>query len=140
MLNRRTLEHLTLLAVLALAFWLRVTDLGRNSLWYDEILQVRIAAGALSDFLPQLAQNAAMPLDYLIERVMLSVGPAEFILRFPAALLSTLAVALIYRMGKLLFNGIVGVMASACLAVASFAIFYAQEARPYSLYLILTLA
>lgn len=127
-------------AILGLAFFLRVLDLGRNSLWYDEILQLRIAGGSLPDFINELAKNAAMPLDYLIERVVLQFGSGEFMLRFPAAALSTLSVALLYRLGRSWFGRLEGGLASLFLAASSFSILYAQEARPYSLYLLLVLA
>ncbi|HZQ06894.1 MAG TPA: glycosyltransferase family 39 protein [Anaerolineae bacterium] len=136
----RSLTRTTLLVILALAFFLRVADLGRNSLWYDELLQLRAASDNLAALVPQLELSAAMPLDYLIERFMLLLGANEFILRFSAATFSTLAVAVLYRVGKAMFNTSAGLLASAFLAVASFAVFYAHEARPYTLYMLLTLA
>ncbi len=137
---KRSKERWLLFALLAGAFFLRVWELGRESLWYDEILQAQIAGGPLADFFPQLILHAAMPLDYLIERVVLALGANEFLLRFPAAAFSTLAVAAMYRVGRIMFGRTVGILAAAFLAVSSFAIFYAHEARPYSLYLLCALA
>jgi len=139
-MSSRSLTRTPLLLILALAFFLRVADLGRNSLWYDELLQLRAASGNLTDLVSQLELNAAMPLDYIIERFMLSLGANEFILRFSAATFSTLAVAVLYRVGKAMFSTSAGWLAAVFLAVASFAIFYAHEARPYTLYMLLTLA
>lgn len=139
-MSTRTFERLSLWFVLTFAFLLRVWDLGRNSLWYDEILQAEVAGGNLNNFVPALILNAAMPLDYLIERVVLLVGTNEFLLRFPAAAFSTLAVAVLYKVGCAMFGRVTGIVASAFLAVSSFAVFYAHEARPYALYMLLTLA
>jgi tetratricopeptide (TPR) repeat protein len=134
------MERTALLCILGLAFFLRVVDLGRDSLWYDEILQAQVAAGNLATFIPQLELHAAMPLDYIIARGILALGASEFLLRFPAAASSTVAVAVLYRVGRLYFGGGAGVVAAAFLAVSSFAVTYAHEARPYTLYLLLTLA
>lgn len=134
------LERISLYVLVALAFFLRVWDLGRSSLWYDEILQAQIARGALAEIFPQLVLHAAMPLDYFIERLLLALGTNEFLLRFPAAAFSTLAVVVLYRIGRLMFGRAVGIISAAFLAASSFAVLYAHEARPYSLYLLLTLA
>lgn len=139
MLLTNKLTSALLLFILALSFLLRATGLGYASLWYDEILQARIELGDLGALLNEIAQHAAMPLDYIIGRVAFQLGSAEFILRFPALVFSTLSVAVLYRLGKLLFGRMEGLVAALLLAVSSFAIIYAQEARPYSLYLLLTL-
>lgn len=118
--------------IIAAAFFLRVWDLGRNSLWYDEILQVQAVAGSLEHLYNELIVNAAMPLDYLIERGMLALGANEMVLRFPAAVFGTLAVVVLYQLGRAMFGTATGVLAAAFLAVSGFAVFYAHEARPYS--------
>lgn len=139
-MSSRTIERLLLGLVLLLGFGLRVWDLGRNGLWYDEILQAQIAGGALTDFFPQLIANAAMPLDYLVARAVMAVGSSEFLLRFPAAAFSTLAIAVIYALARRMFGKTTALLASAFMAVSGFAVFYAHEARPYSLYLLLVTA
>src|SRR4051794_33627772 len=92
-MSSRAQERLIVGLILAFAFLLRVWDLGRNSFWYDEILQVTVAGGKPENFFPELVVHAAMPLDYLIERAVLGLGTNEFLLRFAAAAFSTLAVA-----------------------------------------------
>lgn len=137
---RRSRYLLALCALVAIAFLLRVIDMGRSSLWYDEIIQAQIAGGPLSSVFPRLIDNAGMPLDYLIERAMLALGSNEFILRFPAAAFSTLAVVVLYRVGRAMFGPAPGMVAAALLSISSFAIYYAREARPYSLYLLFVTA
>lgn len=135
----RIQERWLLYALLAFAFLLRVWDLGRSSLWYDEILQANAAGGPLDDFFPQLILHAAMPLDYVIERALLILGANEFLLRFPSAAFSTLAVAIAYKLARAMFGQMTGIIAAAFLSVSSFAVLYAHEARPYSLYLFFAL-
>lgn len=138
-MSRSTLERVTLFTMLLSAFFLRVLDLGGNSLWYDELLQVRIAQASLSEIIAALQPHAAMPLDYFVTRAMLGLGTNEFILRFPACAFSTLSVAVIYSVGRRMFSSPAGLLSAAFLAVSSFAVTYAHEARPYSLYLLFTL-
>ncbi len=139
-MSTRTLERLTLGVILASAFFLRMWDLGRNGLWYDEILQAQAVTGTLEKFVSELIVHAAMPLDYVIERGVLYLGANELLIRFPAAAFSTLAVVVMYKLARALFGHTTGIIAAAFLAVSSFAIFYAHEARPYSLYMLLVLA
>lgn len=135
-----TRERWILVLILLFAFLLRMWDLGRNSLWYDEILQVQIAGGAPENFLPGLELNAAMPLDYVVERGVLTLGTNELLLRFMAAAASTLAVVVLYKLGRAMFGELMGLVAAAFLAVASLAVLYAHEARPYSFYMLFALA
>lgn len=121
-------------AILLGAFFLRAWDLGHASLWYDEILEVQIASATPANFIAGLEVNAAMPLDYVIMRFVLTLGTNEFLLRFVAAAASTLAVGAIYSLGRMMFGRTTGLVGAAFLAVSSFAVLYAHEARPYALY------
>ncbi len=139
-MSSRTLERVTLGVILGFAFFLRMWDLGRNGLWYDEILQAQAVVGTSQEFIDQLIVHAAMPLDYVIERGVLTLGTNELLLRFSSAAFSTLAVAVMYKLARAMFGHTTGIFAAAFLAVSSFAVFYAHEARPYSLYMLLVLA
>src|SRR5215212_5734732 len=107
-MSSRTFERITLGAILLCAFFLRMWDLGRNGLWYDEILQAQAVVGTLNDFVSQLILNAAMPLDYVIERGVLVLGTNELLLRFPAAAFSMLAVVVLYKLGRAMFGRTTG--------------------------------
>ncbi len=126
-----------------LAFGLRLHQLGRRSLWYDELLQVDIAQGPLLEIGSQLSLHAAMPLDYLLLHGWLGLGRSEFWVRWPALCFGTLAVPLIYALARRLFKGRtgrrVGLLAAALLTPAAFAVQYSQEVRPYALLTMLTL-
>ncbi|HZY45742.1 MAG TPA: glycosyltransferase, partial [Anaerolineae bacterium] len=76
---------------------LRFINLGRDSFWYDELLQVNIAANHLPLLLSKMAENSAMPLDYLLTHGMLLLGRSEFWLRFPAAMWGLLTLPLMYQ-------------------------------------------
>ncbi len=111
----------------------RLVNLGRDSFWYDELLQVNIAGHDVSTILSKLFENAAMPLDYFITHVMLIFGRSEFWLRFPAAMWGLLTLPIVYQIGRRLFDRSVGVLAAALLAIIGVHTFFSQELRPYAL-------
>lgn len=122
-----------------LAFALRLYNLGGPSLWYDELLQLDIAQGPLTQIGPKLERHAAMPLDYYLLHGWIELGRQETWVRFPALIFGTLAVPLIYVLATRMFNRTVGYLAAILLTWSSFAILYSQEARPYALLTFLVL-
>ncbi len=126
-------------AILIAAFALRVHALGAKSLWYDELRQVEVAQQPLANFTPALLAHAARPLDYLVTHWLLRFGQQEFWLRAPALLWGTLAVAVLFALARRWFGRRTALWAMALLAASPFAVQYAQEQRPYALYLLLSL-
>ena len=74
-----------------------------------------------------------LPLYYLLVRPWISVGKSEFVLRFFSTLWATISIPLIARLGYRLGGARVAVLAAFMLAVSPFHIWYAQEARTYTL-------
>ncbi|MEM7347357.1 MAG: glycosyltransferase family 39 protein, partial [Chloroflexota bacterium] len=135
-------NHSAFLVVIGLTlvgFALRVHQLGATSLWYDELLQTDISQGPITEILPQLERHAALPLDYYLLYGWIKLGRSEFWVRWPALFFGTLAIPLVYILGKFLFSRRVGLIAALLLSISSFAIQYSQEARPYALLLTLVL-
>jgi uncharacterized membrane protein len=79
-----------------------------------------------------------MGLYYCLLRLWVNLGESEFVLRSLSALAGVLAVGLVYVLGKRLFDTKVGLIGAALLATNSFHIQYSQEARAYSLMVLLT--
>ncbi len=131
--------RLWLALILLAAFTLRVHALGAKSLWYDELRQIEVAQHRLADFPPELAKHSARPLDYWLTHYLLIAGHQEFWLRFPAALWSTLGVALMFPLARRWFNQRTALIAATLLAAAPIGVQYAQELRPYAFYLLVTL-
>ena len=130
---------LLVLGVTWLAFLLRLHQLGRPSLWYDELLELDIAREPLLEIAPQLIRHAAMPLDYYLLHGWVMLGRQESWVRFPALFCGVLAVPLTYALARCLFNRWLGVLAATLLAISPFAIRYSQEARPYALLMVCVL-
>jgi len=133
-------RFLAIFTICGLAFGLRVARLGAQSLWYDEGLSVYLAS------LPPLAtiQVSAItdhpPLHALLLGAWMQVaGRSEFAIRFLSLWWSVLAVAFTWRVGRKLLTDAIGAVAALLMAASAFAVWYAQEARGYSLLLALTL-
>jgi len=128
-----------LLSILILAALLRLLQLGSESLWYDEAVTVAIVRLDWEAFWKVLSHfEANMGLYYCLLRLWVNLGESEFVLRSLSALTGVLAVGLVYVLGKRLFDTKVGLMGAALLATNSFHIQYSQEARGYSLMVLLT--
>lgn len=129
--------RLACLAVVLVGFGLRVYELGRQSLWYDEGFSVWLARQALpavafGDFNPPLYYGV---LHFWIQ----AAGLSEFAVRYPSAFFGVVAVALTFALGSALFGPPAGVVGAALAAVSPFLIWYSQEARMYALAVLLAL-
>ncbi len=123
---------LSLIILLALA--LRVFQLGRQSLWYDEGVSAYMTRLSLAEMMRWTAHDIQPPLYYLILRLWASLfGDGEFSLRFPSLVFGLLTVPLIYMVGKRLFDRIAGLAAAALAALSPLYLWYSQEARMYTL-------
>jgi len=131
-----------ILLLTLISFALRLACLGRQSLWYDEAFSLAVAHAEPSVFWAALLSDGVHPPGYyfLLREGLAFFGASEFALRFLSAVAGTLAVPLMWRLGRALGNGRWGLAAGLLLALNPFALWYAQEARMYSLLLCLTIA
>jgi len=128
-----------ILSILILAALLRLLQLGSESLWWDEAVTVAIVRLDWGAFWKVLSHfEANMGLYYCLLRLWVNLGESEFVLRSLSALTGVLGVGLVYVLGKRLFDTKVGLIGAALLATNSFHIQYSQEARAYSLMVLLT--
>ena len=66
------------------------------------------------------------------------VGTEPFALRLLSVVFGTLAVALVYVLGRRLVSSQVGLIAAALMTLSAFAVYYSQETRMYTLALAIT--
>ncbi len=128
-----------LLAILLLAFTLRVWNTGSLLMWGDEGFSVYSSNHSLYAITFEGKDvDPHPPLYYYLLHVWLPVGGyAEFAVRFLSVFFGTATVALVFALGKKLFDARVGLLASALLSIAPFAIHYSQEVRMYALVIFL---
>ncbi|MEP3427238.1 MAG: glycosyltransferase family 39 protein [Roseibium sp.] len=123
-----------LLLILGIAAFLRLRDLSRTSLWYDEAVSWSQSTGSLSDLLASVAADNYPPLHNIVLWLSMPLlGDSETALRLPSAILGSLAVWLLYLIGKEIAGRNVGLLAAALLTVSPFHIWYSTEARMYAL-------
>jgi uncharacterized membrane protein len=124
------------------AFLLRVLNLAGQSLWRDEVDAIRFSNWSFEQLLASLLREGHNgPLFFLLLRPWRTLaGNSEFALRYPSALLGVLAVPLGYILARRLgFDRRVGLLFSLLLATSPYLIWYGQEAKMYSLLLVLVL-
>jgi mannosyltransferase len=130
--SRRNL--IALLVIVALAFALRVSDLGRQSLWYDEGVSAYLTTLSLPALTQWTADDIQPPLYYyLLAGWTHLFGRSEAALRWPSLLFSLLSVPLAWYAGRRLFSPLAGIAAALLFAISPLHIWYAREARNYAL-------
>ena len=154
-------SRFTPIAVIFLAFLIRLNSLTFQSLWRDEVDAICFAQAPLRAAWPETAQSftptcppdipdlvAAFtrpgfngPLYFLLLRGWIDVaGYSEFALRFLSLLCGVISVALLIALGARLFNRAVGLIAGALLAFSAYQVWYSQETKMYTLITMLALA
>jgi hypothetical protein len=84
-------------------------------------------------------EDNAMPLYYLVLHVWLWVGDSEFILRSLSLIFAASSVAAVWLLGTTVFGRRVGLLSALIMATVPLLIGYAQEARGYTLVLLLSI-
>ena len=138
--ERITKYGLALLAIVLIGLFLRVYQLGTQSIWYDESYSIWLSKLAVPQMVQTIAGAAQPPLYYLLLHYWMMVfGTSESAVRLLSALFGVLAIPMIYVVGRQLFNKEVGLVGALILALSSFNIWYSQETRMYSLMVLLAL-
>ena len=124
-----------LLGLIGLGFALRLYQLDRNSLWFDEIVITFRATLPLMNGLYSLLGGGMqlLPLEQWITKAWLVVGNSDWLVRFPPVIFGVLTIPMMYKLGRSYFAERVGLFAAVLLTINPFQIWYAQENRSYSL-------
>ncbi len=134
-LNRSRAAIFLATGLLLVAFLIATVDLRRDSLWNDEAWTAwAIRSPYVRDMLQRVEADVHPPLYFLLigipERF---TGDSVLALRWPSALFSMIALAVTYALGKQIVDRRTGLIALTLLGTASFFVYYAREARMYSL-------
>lgn len=124
--------------VFILAAVLTFLFLDKKSLWLDEVFSVTMAQQDWTTLLRVLSEGEAnMGLYYILLKWWVNLGQSEFVVRSLSVLFALATVPMSYALGARLFGSRVGIITALLLTVNAFFIRYAQEARGYSLVLLL---
>jgi mannosyltransferase len=124
--------------ITSLAGVLRFHSLAAKSFWFDEGVSVAIARLDWYNFARILwRREANMSLYYLLLHYWLYFGSSEYFVRTLSVLFAIASVPATYLLGRRLFDSRVGLTAAALVAVNAYHVQYSQEARSYSLMVLL---
>jgi mannosyltransferase len=132
---------LVALAIVAVAFGLRVYHLASQSLWYDEAFSVYLAGMGFGEIIARTAADIHPPLYYVLLHVwMLAAGSGEFALRFLSLVFGVLTAPVLFQVSRRLLRSQfaeappgAGLVTTAIAAIAPLYVWYSQEGRMYSL-------
>lgn len=131
---RFKLQFVLLLAIVLLAFALRLYRLDAQELWGDE--SASVMARRLSEIQVLLGRTDVHPPLYFfnLREAMLVFGESLFAIRFVSVLWSVLAIPLVYRLGqRAMKSDAAGILTALVTAVSALQVLYAQEARMYAM-------
>lgn len=134
MTARTRLPFFAMLAIVLMAGLFRWHMLGAQSLWYDEGASFGQSQRGVLDVVANVRNNVHMPL-YFVSLALWEdlTGSSEFSLRALSVLFSLVSLSFSYAIGRRLYGAWVGVLTGALVALNSFSISYAQEARMYAM-------
>ncbi len=125
-------------AILLSGLFLRLHNLGGQSLWLDEVLSVKYANLNMSQIF--LLHDTSPPIYYILLHWWTHLfGISEASVRFPSVICGFLSILMMYKIGKRLFDANTGQIGALLMAFSVFHIQYSQEARTYSLSVLLTI-
>lgn len=127
--------------VLALAAALRLGHLGAENFWIDEVFSLGQTAPPLeqvAEYWDLDDQGTTRPLGLVLLHWIRAFGTSEFLARLPFAIVSVLDVAALYLLARELVDRRTSLTAALFLALMPIHVWYAQEARWYAQWALLT--
>ena len=132
--------RLYLILILAVALFLRLYHIGFEDIWIDEATSLYYAQKPLFENIQWIASDAGLPLYNIILGNWITLfGISAVSVRLISSIAGVLAVLCIAFLGRQMYSDKVGLLSSALLAVSPLAIRYSQEARCYSLFLLISI-
>jgi mannosyltransferase len=128
-------ERWGIAALIAVGVLLRLYRLGIEPLWLDEAASLTLARLPLSmiwSWAPTV-DPANPPLYYALLHLWLRVGDTETVLRLLSVMLGAMTIPVVYLLGRCLAGRAAGLLAALLFATSPLHVWYAQDARPYTL-------
>jgi hypothetical protein len=118
-----------------------VRILATRGIWLDEATSIHQAQMSLGDLLGSLrSTDVHPPLHHVVLWGTVRIlGTGELAVRAPSLIAATALIPLLYAAGRDIYDRRAGLAAAALATVAPFAVWYAQEARMYALFMLFAL-
>jgi mannosyltransferase len=138
----RSARWITLIVCFVMGTMLRLAHLTSKPFWFDECFSVELARLDWRNFLHLLWwRETNMSLYYVLLRGWLGIvpfyGQSEFFIRSLSVAIAVATLPAIYWLARLLYDRRVALVATALFTANAYSVRYAQEARSYSLFLLL---
>lgn len=131
---------LLLLLMMAAGFLLRFHRIDAESFWLDEVYSWHLASNDLLSIVRgSVGDRHTPPLYYALLHCWMLLGRSDLFLRLFSALLGLFCIPLFYSLGRLVADRKTGLFAAFVATAAPFLVYYGQEARGYTLLLLLVL-
>jgi len=129
-----------IIAVIGLA--LRLTELGKQSLWLDEMTSIQVALKPLEKILTgQGFDNFTPPLYYVLLHFWSRLVPlTEVTLRLPSAIIDFCNIFLLIALSRRFISKTATFLVVSAYAISPFMLYYSQEGRMYTLAVFFALA
>jgi 4-amino-4-deoxy-L-arabinose transferase-like glycosyltransferase len=127
------IPHLPAILLVVAGVFLRLLFLGKNDLWNDE------AASFIFSWVSPVTQNPPF-YNILLKGWISFFGSSEFSLRLPSVIFSSGSLIVLYLFTLRLFDRPTALVALLLCCLSPFQLWYAQEARSYTLILLLGLS
>lgn len=136
----RTAARWWVVAITILAAVLRVYGID-GELWLDEV-NARLLyrdASPVQIFVSYVTSNNHLLYTLLVKLVVALLGEREWVMRLPAVIFGIATIPVMYRASRLVLSRWSSLAAAALLAVSYHHVFFSQNARAYSAYLLFSL-
>jgi 4-amino-4-deoxy-L-arabinose transferase-like glycosyltransferase len=125
--------------VFGVALVLRLIGLGARPFWLDEVFTLQRATLPPAKLVLDSFQNHHMPSYFLLLRPLTQLENFQFWLRFPSAVFGAGAVALVYIIAERVGGRLSALLSALFLGLSPASLAYSQEARSYTLIMMLIL-
>ncbi len=127
------------LLVFVVALIPRLIDLGNRPFWLDEVFTLERASLPPADLVHDAFLNHHLPSFFLMLAPLIPLGNPEFWLRIPSALFGAGAVAVVFMIARRIAGRNAGIIAALIAGLSPAGLAFSQEARSYTLEMLLIL-
>jgi mannosyltransferase len=128
----------SILAIACIGILLRFYNLSLKPLWYDELIAVTLSTLPVSDILVNLRKIEVHPPPYYLQlKLWMLFSTSDIWIKLNSLMWNIFALVSLFYTTRSIFGRRISIAASILFALSPFAVFYAQEARPYSLMMFL---